>query len=178
MRQGADTVIDEVGKILVTASFAATRRAIESCSHGSDRSATRPRRGSKGPAPGNAGVEVIEFNSPNRQARRCRGKSDREIVRFVNRHVAREVCRDLVAPEPVPAGAELRARRHGAAVSLQTVAGAIGRWRTRISEFEWGPRFDSELARRCVRWLDVHQGQQHEEVPPASRQHSRGPRKS
>jgi hypothetical protein len=41
------------------------------------------------------------------ERRRAEGKSDREIVRCLKRYVAREVYRYLVAPEAVPAGADL-----------------------------------------------------------------------
>ncbi len=89
------------------------------------------------------------------------GKSMREIVRCLKRHVAREVYRHLVHPEPVPAGADLRAARLAAGISLKTVADALGSWPTRISQLERGITHNTELARRYVRWLD---GQRPHEV--------------
>jgi hypothetical protein len=88
--------------------------------------------------------------------RRGEGKSDREIVRCLKRHVAREVYRHLVRPEAVPAGADLRAARLAARISLQTVADALGSWPTRISELERGLAHDTALARRYTAWLAAH----------------------
>jgi len=70
------------------------------------------------------------------ERRSAEGKSDREIVRCLKRHAAREVYRHLVRPEVVPVGADLRADRLAVHISLQTVADAIGRRPTRISELE------------------------------------------
>lgn len=99
------------------------------------------------------------------ERRRAEGKSDREIVRCLKRHVVREVYRHLVRPEPMPDGADLRARRQEAGVTLQTVADALGTWPTRISELERGLKFDTDLARRYAQWLDVRLGAQQEEIP-------------
>lgn len=83
------------------------------------------------------------------------GKTMREIVRCLKRHVAREVYRHLLRPEPVPVGADLRAARLAAGISLQTVADALGSWPTRISELERALKFDTALARRYVHWLEA-----------------------
>jgi len=99
------------------------------------------------------------------ERRSAQGKSDRQIVRCLKRHVAREVYRHLVRPEVVPVGADLRADRLAARISLQTVADAIGSWPTRISELEGGLRHDTDLARRYVRWL-ADQSRNEEEAPP------------
>jgi len=93
------------------------------------------------------------------ERRTAEGKSRREIVRCLKRHVAREAYRHLVRPEPVLAGHDLRATRLAARVSLQTVADALGSWPTRISELERGLKHDTALARRYGQWLD---GQLHE----------------
>ena len=97
--------------------------------------------------------------------RRGEGKSDREIVRCLKRHVAREVYRHLVRPEAVPAGADLRAARLAARISLQTVADALGSWPTRISELERGLAHDTALARRYTAWLAAHA----DDAPKATR---------
>ncbi len=86
--------------------------------------------------------------------RTAEGKSLREIVRCLKRHVAREVYRHLVRPEAVPVGSDLRAARLSARISLQAVADALGSWPTRISELERGLTHDTALARRYVKWLD------------------------
>ena len=93
------------------------------------------------------------------------GKTMREIVRCLKRHVAREVYRHLVDPEQVPVGADLRAARVVAHISLQVVADALGSWPTRISELERGLKHDTELAQRYVAWLDEHG----EQAPKAKR---------
>lgn len=93
------------------------------------------------------------------------GKSTREIVRCLKRHVAREIYRHLVRPEPVPVGADLRAARLAAGISLQTVADALASWPTRISELERALKFDTALAQRYVAWLDEHG----EQAPKAKR---------
>jgi transposase len=87
------------------------------------------------------------------ERRTAEGKSLREIVRCLKRHVAREVYRHLVRPEPVPVGADLRAARLAAHISLQTVADALGSWPTRISELERGIKHDTALARSYTAWL-------------------------
>ncbi|MHB1763794.1 MAG: transposase [Acidimicrobiales bacterium] len=88
--------------------------------------------------------------------RTAEGKSLREIVRCLKRHIAREVYRHLVRPESVPAGSDLRSARLSARISLQTVADALGSWPTRISELERGLKHDTALARRYVKWLSEH----------------------
>ena len=92
------------------------------------------------------------------------GKSMREIVRCLKRHVAREVYRHLVQPEPVPVGADLRAARLAAGISLKTVASALGSWPTRISQLERGITHNTELARRYVRWLDSQRPHEESEL--------------
>lgn len=125
------------------------------------------------------GIPVVPFPSPRSregklghldaqgyaERRRAEGKSDREIVRCLKRHVTREVYRHLVRPEPVPVGADLRARRQGAGLSLRTVADAIGSWANRISELERGLNHDTDLARRYARWLDARAMREGGEIP-------------
>jgi transposase len=90
------------------------------------------------------------------ERRTAEGKSLREIVRCLKRHVAREVYRYLVRPEPVPVGSDLRAARVAACLSLKTVADALGSWPTRISELERGLRHDTALAQHYNTWLAEH----------------------
>jgi transposase len=87
------------------------------------------------------------------ERRTAEGKSLREIVRCLKRHVAREVYRHLVRPEPVRAGSDLRAARLAARISLQTVADALGSSINQISRLERALVHDSELARRYEHWL-------------------------
>ena len=58
--------------------------------------------------------------------RTAEGKSLREIVRCLKRHVAREVYHHLARPGSVPAGSDLRSAPLDARISLQTVADALG----------------------------------------------------
>lgn len=76
-----------------------------------------------------------------------------------------DVALHLVRPEPVPVGSDLRAARLAARISLQTVAGAIGSWPTRISQLERGLKHDTALARRYMAWHVAHG----EDAPKAKR---------
>jgi len=90
------------------------------------------------------------------ERRTAEGKSQHEIVRCLKRFVAREVYRHLVDPQPVPVGADLRAARTDARISLQLVADELGSWPSRISEIERGLKYDTALARRYAQWLVDH----------------------
>jgi transposase len=94
------------------------------------------------------------------ERRTAEGKSLREIVRCLQRYVAREVYRHLVDPQPVPVGADLRAARLNAGVSLQLVADELGTSIPQISRLERALVHDSALARRYEQWLS-------ERNPPA-----------
>jgi transposase len=82
------------------------------------------------------------------ERRRAEGKSDREIVRCLKRYVAREVYRYLVAPEAVPAGADLRLARVSAGLTLAAVAAELGTSINQISRLERAVVHDTDLARR------------------------------
>jgi transposase len=82
------------------------------------------------------------------------GKSRREIVRCLKRHIAREIFKHLTNPQPVPDGAQLRAARQRAKISLQTLATQTKSWPIRISELERGLRHDTRLARQCQALLN------------------------
>jgi transposase len=89
-------------------------------------------------------------------ARRTKeGKSKKEIIRCLKRHVAREMFRLLTDPPSVPLGANLRAARINAGITLATVADALETWPIRISELERGLAHDAELARRYQLWLPL-----------------------
>jgi len=89
--------------------------------------------------------------------RTLQGKSKKEIIRCLKRHVAREIFRLLIDPPAVPAGADLRSLRLDAGIILATVAEALGTWPTRISQLERGLLHDAELARRYHLWLRLEQ---------------------
>ena len=81
------------------------------------------------------------------------GKSKKEIIRCLKRHVAREVFTLLTNPPAVPLGLELRKARLDGGITLGTVAEVLGTWPTRISELERGLTHDADLARRYQLWL-------------------------
>lgn len=85
--------------------------------------------------------------------RTVEGKSTKEIIRCLKRHVAREVFHLLTNPPAVPVGSELRSARLDLGLTLAVVANALGTWPIRISELERGLTHDAELARRYDRWL-------------------------
>lgn len=87
--------------------------------------------------------------------RTLEGKSKKEIIRCLKRHVAREIFRLLTNPPAVPVGADLRAARLDAGVTLAVAAEALGTWPTRLSELERGLAHDAELAGRYELWLQL-----------------------
>jgi transposase len=89
--------------------------------------------------------------------RTLEGKSKKEIIRCLKRHVAREVFRLLTNPTAVPLGADLRAARLNAGATLAVAADALGTWPIRLSELERGLAHDTELAHRYQLWLRPEQ---------------------
>ncbi len=89
--------------------------------------------------------------------RTLEGKSKREIIRCLKRHVAREMFRLLTSPATAPRGADLRAARIKSGLTLADAAQALSTWPTRLSEIERGLTHNAELARRCQTWLRPHQ---------------------
>jgi transposase len=87
------------------------------------------------------------------ERRRGEGKTDREIMRCLKRYIAREVYRLITVPPAVPQGAELRAARKAAGISLEAAAKALGTWPTRISTLERELKHNTELATRYQLWL-------------------------
>jgi transposase len=85
--------------------------------------------------------------------RTLEGKSKKEIIRCLKRHVAREVFRLLTNPAAVPLGAELRAARQRTGVTLAVAADALATWPIRLSQLERGLVHDAELAHRYELWL-------------------------
>jgi transposase len=74
--------------------------------------------------------------------RTLEGKSKKEIIRCLKRHLAREMFKLLTNPPAVPLGADLRAARSQAGLTLADAAEALGSWPIAISRLERG------LARR------------------------------
>lgn len=86
-------------------------------------------------------------------ARTRDGKTKKEIIRCLQRYVAREIFRLLTNPQPVPDGAALRQQRTAVRVSLQTAAHALNTWPIRISRLERGLDHNTDLATRYQQWL-------------------------
>jgi transposase len=85
--------------------------------------------------------------------RQAEGKTKRDIVRCLKRHIAREIFAHLTKPAAVPIGGDLRAARTAARISLETVSSELGSWPTKISRLERGLDHNSDLARRYQAWL-------------------------
>ena len=168
-------VIDGTGRILATSSFAATpagyrgllrwlRRHGHVVGVGVEASSGRcPRRrlNSGGDRQANNAlwrIVLVRMSSDARTqayvARRTlEGKSKREIIRCLKRHVAREMFRLLTRPATVPLGADLRAARLSGGLTLVVAAEALGTWPIRLSEIERGLAHNAELAHRYELWL-------------------------
>ena len=86
------------------------------------------------------------------------GKSKKEIIRCLKRHVAREIFRLLTNPSTIPAGKDLRTQRTNAGLTLTDVAQALGTWPIRISKLERNLTHDADLAHRYQ--LLLHPNQQ------------------
>jgi transposase len=87
--------------------------------------------------------------------RTLEGKSKKEIIRCLKRHVAREMFKLLTNPPAVPLGADLRAARIKAGLTLADPAEALGTWPIAISRLERGLAHDADLARRYSLWLHL-----------------------
>lgn len=86
-------------------------------------------------------------------ARTRDGKTKKEIIRCLQRYVAREIYHLLTNPSPAPDGADLRQQRTAAHISLQTAARALNSWPTRLSRLERGLDHSTDLANRYQQWL-------------------------
>lgn len=89
--------------------------------------------------------------------RTAEGKSKKEIIRCLKRHVAREMFTLLTNPPTLPTGTALRAARTAAGITLTTAAAALHSWHTRLSALERGLAHDADLARRYQAWLHEQQ---------------------
>ena len=85
--------------------------------------------------------------------RRAEGKTRREIVRCLKRHIAREIYRLLTDPPPVPKGADLRRQRTQQGLTIHQTAQALGAAPSQVSELERGISHNRELAERYQRHL-------------------------
>jgi transposase len=86
--------------------------------------------------------------------RLAEGKTKREVIRCLKRHIAREVFIHLTNPVTIPDGLHLRQTRIRAKISLQVASDNLGTWPTSISRLERGILFDRDLAERYRSWLN------------------------
>ena len=82
------------------------------------------------------------------------GKTKREIVRCLKRHIAREIFVHLTNPAAVSVGTDLRAGRNAAKISLTTASSELGTYPLRISRLERGIDHDRKFAEQYRAWLD------------------------
>jgi transposase len=85
--------------------------------------------------------------------RQAEGKTRREIIRCLKRHIAREMFAHLTNPKAVPVGTDLRAERNAAKISLTSASTELGTYPLRISRLEWGLDHDREFAEQYQAWL-------------------------
>ena len=85
--------------------------------------------------------------------RTAEGKSKREIIRCLQRFVAREIHQLLTNSHASIAGADLRQRRQHANLTLADAATALHSWPIAISRLERGLTHNTDLATRYQAWL-------------------------
>lgn len=87
------------------------------------------------------------------ERRRADGKTRREIMRCLKRHIAREIYRLLTNPPEVPRGDDLRRERTRHHLTIIATAQALNTHPSRISALERGLCHNRELADRYQRHL-------------------------
>ena len=88
--------------------------------------------------------------------RTSQGKTKKEIIRCLQRHIAREMHRLIVQPSTVIKGLELRKQRQQANLSLAQAAAHLDTWPIAISRLERELTHDTQLATRYNNWLQQH----------------------
>jgi len=81
------------------------------------------------------------------------GKTKREIIRCLQRFVAREIHALLTKEHTTIAGADLRNQRHHTGRNLQDAANALGTWPIELSRLERGLTHNTDLATRYQHWI-------------------------
>ena len=81
------------------------------------------------------------------------GKTRREILRCLKRHIAREVYKLIIDPPDVAHGADLRRHRTQRGLTIHQTARALAAAPNRISELERGITHNRDLAERYQRHL-------------------------
>ena len=88
--------------------------------------------------------------------RQAQGKTRREIIRCLKRHIAREIYHLLTNPPPTPNGNDLRTLRHQAHITLTHAAQQLQTHPTLLSQLERGHRHNHQLATQYRNWLTHH----------------------
>ena len=91
------------------------------------------------------------------QKRQTEGKTRREIIRCLKRHIARQIYHLLTNPPPTPNSAQLRTLRHKTHITLTHAAQALHTHPNRISELERGIYHNHQLATQYQQWLTTQQ---------------------
>ena len=94
------------------------------------------------------------------QKRQTEGKTRREIIRCLKRHIARQIYHLLTNPPPTPNSAQLRTLRHKTLITLTHAAQALHTHPNRISELERGIYHNHQLATHYQQWLTTPTPQQ------------------
>lgn len=89
------------------------------------------------------------------ERRTAEGRSKKEIIRCLQRYVAREVHALLVKGHVVIPGTELREARARVNRSLAQAAEALNTWPIKLSRLERGLDHDTEMAARYLEWLQA-----------------------
>lgn len=87
--------------------------------------------------------------------RTAEGRSKKEIIRCLQRYVAREIHALLVKDHVAIPGAELKEERARTNRSLAQAAEALNTWPIKLSRLERGLDHDTEMASRYREWLDA-----------------------
>ena len=88
-------------------------------------------------------------------AKRTReGKTKKEIIRCLQRHIAREIHRLLVNDHATIRGSDLRKQRNHAQITLTTAAAQLDTWPIAISRLERELTHDTQLANQYQNWLN------------------------
>lgn len=85
--------------------------------------------------------------------RTAEGKSKKEIIRCLQRYVAREIHQLLTKNHATIDGSNLRKRRQRSQLTLTDAAHALQSWPIAISRLERGLTHDTNLANRYEHWL-------------------------
>ena len=88
--------------------------------------------------------------------RHAQGKKRTEIIRCLKRHIAPQIYRLLINPQPTPDCARLRRRRQQTHITATKTAQALGTHPSRISALELGRDHNHHLASRYHNWLHTH----------------------